>query len=137
MRSLGLRRLLGSFTQVACLLHLHALGRGKGQGAIRDAFFGLIAHIMKNANEDLQTPEDVARLLVLRLSSAFASKGEDFRVIYVNSQRDIAAALPWQVRLSGAYATVREVEAPHSFMFLPRAGTQVVNRTRPESHRLQ
>ena len=87
-----------------------------------DALFGLIAELLREVGEELQTPADVANFLHKRLAPIFAARGEDFRVVNVTAARDIQAILPWQMKLEGAYNTVRGVEAPHSFMFLPRSG---------------
>lgn len=57
-----------------------------------------------------------------KIAMVMLERGEDFGVFFVNSVRDIDALLPHEINLSGAYNTVKDVEAPHSFMFLPRSG---------------
>lgn len=86
-----------------------------------DALFGLMSQIIKDAGE-VQTPQDVVNLLHARLADSFATRGEDFHIFLMEDVRDVEQALPWSIRLSGAYSTVDQVEAPHSFMFVPRAG---------------
>lgn len=88
-----------------------------------DAIFGLIWQIIKESSEDLQTPEDIQHLLIRRLKPMFDERGEDFQVVCLQTVRDYEGMLPWQMSLGGAYATVGEVEAPHSYFFVPRAGS--------------
>jgi hypothetical protein len=101
-----------------------------------DALFGLLSQLLKSANEELQTPEDVVKFLHTRMADAFAERGEDFAVMYSNCVRDIGAILPWQVHLKGAYSTVGEVEAPHSYMFVSRSGSIAKKCWDPVLHEL-
>jgi hypothetical protein len=55
---------------------------------LADQLFGYIATILKEA-QDLQTPEDVAKLLHSRMHAAFAERGEEFRIIIVESAREV------------------------------------------------
>ena len=89
---------------------------------LADALFGLIAEMLKEAGEELQSPMDIITFLSRRLLPTFQTRAEDFRICYVSSARDVESMLPWQLRMEGAYATVRGIQAPHSFMFVPRSG---------------
>jgi hypothetical protein len=62
------------------------------------------------------------------MADAFAERGEDFAVMYSNCIRDLGAILPWQVHLKGAYGTVGDVEAPHSYMFVARSGSRKIEK---------
>jgi hypothetical protein len=53
-----------------------------------DQLFGYIATILAEA-QDLQTPQDVAKLLHSRLYETFAARGEEFRIIIVESAREV------------------------------------------------
>jgi hypothetical protein len=48
-----------------------------------DAFFGLVANLMKEAGESLQCPEDVIRLLISRLAQKFQQRGLMFKAFAV------------------------------------------------------
>lgn len=50
-----------------------------------DAFFGLVANLMKEAGETLQCPQDVIRLLISRLAQKFQERGLMFKAFAICS----------------------------------------------------
>ena len=116
-----------------------------------DALFGLISQFLRDASDDLQTPEDVVRsaqhkmprnitcslwlqhcvswcsllavvrLLQDRLGQMFKERGLDFGVKYMRVIRPVKDLVPQSVAFQGAYGTRGNVEAPHSFTYAARA----------------
>jgi hypothetical protein len=86
-----------------------------------DAIFGLITGYLREADEDLQCPEDVVNLLHSKLITSCQRSGMDLEVRYVQGMRNWKSMLPSEVSLVGAYGTRNDIEAPHSCTFIKRA----------------
>jgi hypothetical protein len=69
---------------------------------------------------NMQCPADIAELLTAKLHHHFASKGLEFKVHVVTRVRCVEKMLPKEMNLSGGYKTRDGIEAPHSFIYLPR-----------------
>eukprot|EP00969_Alexandrium_andersonii_P345818 15286032-Alexandrium_andersonii.AAC.1 len=67
---------------VACHLRL----------SMRDV--GLVARVIKHGGVGMQSPSDVAHLLLSRLGPSFRSKGLEFKVTILDTARDVEAMLP-------------------------------------------
>lgn len=85
-----------------------------------DAVFALISTYLREADEDLQCPQDVVTLLYNKLGPHFRNRGEEFEVKYIQSIRAWKDIMPDEVSLKGAYGTRHDMEAPHSFTFIKR-----------------
>jgi hypothetical protein len=85
-----------------------------------DQLFGCLSHIIKHADDSIQSAQDICGLLRSRLARTFEEKGLQFVVQYVETVRPWEQLLPQNVRFYGAYRTRGGVEAPHSFTFIRR-----------------
>jgi hypothetical protein len=88
-----------------------------------DALFGLIAQLLKDSGEQLQTPQDFCRLLNHRLVPLFKLRGETFKAIHVPMCRPWRALIPRVSRLTNCYVNrpTSNQTVPHVFSFLTRA----------------
>ncbi len=84
-----------------------------------DALFGLVASVIRESDLLLQTPEDVMQLLDSRLRPMMHARGEDFKITYIESVRNVSIMFPQLLSLADAYSHQGR-EAPHSFMFCAR-----------------
>lgn len=84
-----------------------------------DGVFGLIARCLREADEDMQTPEDVCAILRKNLARSWTSRGLCFDVQYINNVRPWKDVLP-QVGLKDAYIPRQGAPVPHSFTFIKR-----------------
>jgi hypothetical protein len=92
-----------------------------------DAFFGMIAQILREGDDDIQTPHDIVTLLESKLSYLFRKRGEEFKVVYVNMVRPWKRLLPNVTKMEKVYVTrdttdEDEKEIPHLFIFMVRRG---------------
>ena len=76
--------------------------------------------IIKRMGVDLQSPNDIAELLISKLCPHFQRQGMEFACHVVTQVRHVEAMLPKVLTLKGAYKSRNENEAPHSFVFVPR-----------------
>jgi hypothetical protein len=76
--------------------------------------------LIKSLGTSLQSPDDIAALLNTRLGPAFERLGMEFKAQVIHAARNVQAMLPTTLALSGAYKTRLDIEAPHSFVFVPR-----------------
>ena len=92
-----------------------------------DAFFGTISQSLREGDDDIQTPQDIVKLLDAKLSYLFRKRGEDFKVIYMNLVRPWKSLLPNVTKMEKVYLTRDtanddEKEIPHMFIFMARRG---------------
>ena len=85
-----------------------------------DAFFGIVASVIRESANILQTPFDVMKLIEARIGPMVRARGEEFKIVYVPNVRNFEAMMPNVVDLSGAYRHRDGIEAPHNFMFTTR-----------------
>ena len=91
-----------------------------------DGLFGVVSLAITQAGDDVQTPQDAARLIEQKMSPMFASRGEEVKVQLVHRVRPWKEALPNFVRLQQVYKERRASDrgnfmVPHSFLFCQRA----------------
>ena len=57
-----------------------------------------------------------------KLAAGFLERQEAFEVSVVGDVRDVDMLFPHEIKVAGAFATVDDVEAPHSYMLVSRSG---------------
>ena len=92
-----------------------------------DAFFGMVSQILREGDDDIQTPQDIVALLTGKLGHLFAKRNEEFRVVYLTLVRPWKDLLPRVTKMEKVYMTRdnsddNEKEIPHLFIFKPRKG---------------
>ena len=87
-----------------------------------DALFAIIASLILNADDKLQTPQDVVRLIDEYFKPVYEEKGLEFKITYLTGLHDYVDGCAPVIDIKGAFRTRQGLEAPHLFIVNTREG---------------